>query len=353
MAAFISLAGVVFVAVYNTRATGRSEKRQEKLSEATLAQQQESARKLEDMRSALTEARDEATASRDYRFDALKHLYSELDPLLFQLREQSESALFRIYGLAKSARTGKLVAEATSKKSNRLHRGSGSYLPSTLYRFMAPLATFRLCQERLTAVDLSLDDGSRQQQYLFAKLLYRSWSDGDEIAEIELGDAEALEYDTDRHHADPAVCSQQHLSVQKIERIIEWAMITRDGTPRCLTLGEFFSSYESDDNPRFHKAIEPLKDVFVSFNPGSRPVLWRLLAVHAYLYTGLSGRVSSLGALDSVFDDDERMRLSWTGLPEVEDPAFPAARKYLTDQILWRSVEAKGAAVMAVSDQAR
>jgi hypothetical protein len=351
LAAFISLAGVVFVAVYNTRATGRSEKRQEKLAEATLAQQQESAQKLEDVRSALTEARDEASASRDYRFDALKRLYTDLDPLLFQLREQSESALFRIYGLAKSARSGKLVAEATSKRGNRLHRGSGSYLPSTLYRFMAPLATFRLCQERLTEVDLSLDDGSRQQQYLFAKLLYRSWSDGDEIAEIKLGDVKALEYDTDHHHhhhhqhANPAVCSQQHLSVQKIERIIEWAMITREGTPRCLTLGEFFSAYESDNNTRFHKAIEPLKDVFVSFNPGSRPVLWRLLVVHAYLYTGLSGRGFSIGDLESVFDDDERTRLSWTGRLDVEDPAFPAARKYLTDQILWRAVEAKGAAI--------
>ena len=347
LVALISLAGVVFVAVYNTRATDRSEQRQKKLSEDTLAQQQESARKLEDMRSALTEARDEATASREYRFDALKRLYTELDPLLFQLREQSESALFRIYGLAKTARNGKLAAEGTSKKDNRLHRGSGSYLPSTLYRFMAPLATFRLCQEHLTAVDLSLDDGSRQQQYLLAKLLYRSWSDGDEIAEIEFGDVESLRYDTDHHDPDPAVCSQQHLSVQKIERIIEWAMITRDGTPRCLTLGEFFTAYESKNDTRFHQAIDPLKDVFVSFNPGSRPVLWRLLAVHAYLYTGLSGRGFPIGTLDSVFDDDELKRLSWTGRLDVQDPAFPAARKYLTEQILWRAVEAKNAAVEA------
>ena len=347
LAAFASLVGVVFVAVYNTRATGRSEKRQEQLSKDTLAQQQESTRKLEDMRSALTEARDEATASRDYRFDALKRLYTELDPLLFQLREQSESALFRIYGLAKTARNGKLAVESTSKKDNRLHRGSGSYLPSTLYRFMAPMATFRLCQERLTAVDLSLDDGFRQQQYLLAKLLYRSWSDGDEIAEIELGDVESLPYQTDRDDADPAVCSQQHVSVQKIERIIEWAMITRDGTPRCLTLGEFFTAYESKNTTRFHQAIEPLKDVFVSFNPGSRPVLWRLLVVHAYLYTSLSGRGFPVGSLDSVFDDDDRKRLSWTGRLDVEDTAFPAARKYLTEQILWRAVEAANAAATA------
>jgi hypothetical protein len=334
----VSLSGVVFVAVYNARATSKSEDRQRQLAQDTLDRQAESQQKLEDLRSALTEARDEATASREYKFEALKRLYSELDPLLFQLREQSEAALFRIYGLARSARTGKLGPEGTSKRENRLHEGSGSYLPSTLYRFMAPLASFRLCQQRFTAVDLSLDEGVRQQQYLLAKLLYRSWSDGDELAEISVGDAGCLRYDPDGESTDPAVFAQQHLSVQKIERIIEGAMIEHEGTPRCVTLSEFFDAYESKDNKQFHDAIEPLKKVFVSFNPGSRPVLWRLLMVHAYLYTGLSGRGSPIDTLDALFDVEELQRLSWADTTEGHDDAFAAARKYLTDQILWRSV---------------
>jgi hypothetical protein len=76
-------------------------------------------------------------------------------------------------------------------------------------------------------------------------------------------------------------------------------------------------------------------------------VLWRLLVVHAYLYAGLSGRGFPTGALDSVFDDDDLKRLSWTGRLDVEDSAFPAARKYLTEQILWRAVEATDAALTA------
>jgi hypothetical protein len=343
--ALISLAGVVFVAVFNARATNRSEKRQAELAKETLARQAESQEKLEDLRSVLTQARDDETARREYKFDALKRLYSEIDPLLFQLREQSEAAVFRIYGLAKSARTGKLFPEGASKRENRLHEGSGSYLPSTLYRFMAPLASFRLCQQHLTAVDLSLDEGIRRQQYLLAKLLYRSWSDGDEIAEIAFGDNAGLRYDPDSDDPDRAVSAQQHLSVQKIERIIEGAMIQHDKTPRCVTLGEFFDAYESKDNKPFHDAIEPLKKVFVAFNPGSRPVLWRLLIVHAYLYTGLSGRGSPIDTLDVVFDDEDLQRLSWSDTARGHDDVFAAARKYLTDQILWRSVAERAGAV--------
>jgi hypothetical protein len=32
---------------------------------------------------------------------------------------------------------------------------------------------------------------------------------------------------------------------------------------------------------------------------------------------------------------------------DVKDPAFPAARNYLTEQILWRAVEAKDTTVTA------
>ena len=313
------------------------------------ARQAESNKKLEDLRFALTEAHDESSARRTYEFEARKRLYSELDPLLFQLREQSESALFRIYGLAKSARSGRLVAEGASKGENRLHEGSGSYLPSTLYRFMVPLATYRLCQQRLTAVDLSLDDALRQQ-YLLAKMLYRSWSDGDEIAEIAVDGRNRLPYDPDRKSSDLAVCTQQHLSVQKIERIIEALIVQQklEETPRCATLGEFFRAYESRE-PTFFGAVEPLRALFVAFNPGSRPVLWRLMNVHAYLYAGLSGHAHTIESLESVFDDEDQRRLCWTdteqqsdGERTVDEPLL-AARTYLTTQIAWRSVTAQQA----------
>ena len=306
------------------------------------ARQAESNKKLENLRFALTEAHDESSARRAYEFETRKRLYTELDPLLFQLREQSESALFRIYGLAKSARTGKLLPEGSTKAANRLHGGSGSYLPSTRYRFMVPLATYRLCQQSLTAVDLSLDETLRRQ-YLLAKMLYRSWSDGDEIAEIAVDGRDRLLYDPDSKSPDLAVSMQQHLSVQKIERIIEALIVQQqpEEARRCVTLGEFFKAYESRE-PIFFGAVEPLRDLFVAFNPGSRPVLWRLIIVHAYLYAGLSGHAHTIESLESVFDDEDRRRLSWTDIAQSDnqhaDEPHLTARTYLRTQIVWRSI---------------
>src|SRR6476660_8683967 len=76
----------------------------------------------------LDKARDQANAQRAYEFEARKRLYEELQPLLFQLKEQSESARWRIGGLAGSAREGRLYP----RKRNRLREDSPSYLPSTL-----------------------------------------------------------------------------------------------------------------------------------------------------------------------------------------------------------------------------
>jgi hypothetical protein len=348
LVACISLAGVVFVALYNARATRRSEDRHRELAKQMADQQERSAVALEEVRSSLSREQDEASARRTYEFEARKRLYEELHPLLFQLREQSESALFRIYGLAMSARTGRLVPESSKGKENRLHKGSVSYLPSTLYRFMAPLATYRLCEQRLTTVDLSLDD-DLQWHYLLAKLLYRSWSDGQEIADISIGAELPPKYAPGSEDPDLSVSAQQHLSVQKIERIIESMLVQpeREEISRCVTLGEFFRVTEGE--PDLVEAIKPLRDVFVSFSPESRPVLWRLLIVHAYLYAGLSGRARTIESLVSAFDDEEIDRLSWQDPNLVSNDKlkrgepFLAAQAYLVGRkAMWRSLATRG-----------
>jgi len=336
--ALISLAGVVFVALYNARATRQLTQKQNDNTEA-----------LEKLRSELTEEHEEANALREYRFEARKRLYSELDPLLFQLGEQSEAALYRIFGLARSARTGKLTPEGDGNSTSRLRKGSTSYLPSTLYRFMAPLATYRLCERRLTSVDLSLDD-DLQWHYRLAKLLYRSWSDGVEIAEVEVDHRPPCPYDPGGDSPDAAVSTQQHMSVQKIERVIEAMLVQPDPAEplRCVTLGEFFTSYENGKRS-FSRAIKPLRDLFIDFSPKSRPVLWRLLIVHVYLYAGLSGRAHTLESLLSAFDAEQREHLSWLD-PALDssdharrDEPFLAAQAYLSSRTILRSPAAQPA----------
>ena len=274
----------------------------------------------------LAKARDQANALLAYEFDARKRLYEQLQPLLFQLREQSESARWRIGGLAGSAREGRLYP----CRRNRLRADSPSYLPSTLYRFTAPLVSYRLCQHKLTTVDLSLDE-QLDVKYRLAKLLYRTWSDGKEIA--------------DCHPLPPSASDrkQSNMSLQKIERIIE-TMTFADGSadsPRCLALGEFLERYEHPYSP-LRKAIEPLRTMFIDFSPESRPVLWRMLIVHAHLYAALSSPAQGTlppHPLDAL-PQDEWTKFDWrkpgderTDHETVED-TFTAARKYLEDQAL-------------------
>ena len=234
----------------------------------------------------LGKARDQANAQIAFEFEARKRLYAELQPLVFQLREQSESALWRVAGLAASARKNRLYP----RKQNRLREGSSSYLPSTLYRFMAPLVSYRLCQHKLTVVDLSLD-AQLDLKYRLVKMLYRTWSDGNELAECH----PSLSYAPKRHKARdrsrlPASTCTQHMSLQKIERIIEAMILEKSSgdSRRCLTLGEFIDRYEKPGSA-LCRAIEPMKEMFIDFSPESRPVLWRMLIAQAHLYAALSG----------------------------------------------------------------
>ena len=63
---------------------------------------------LEKLKNKLEIEKDEESAIRDYRFEALKRLYRECEPILFQFAELSDSALLRILALAKNAQQGNL-----------------------------------------------------------------------------------------------------------------------------------------------------------------------------------------------------------------------------------------------------
>ena len=91
-------------------------------------------RELAQLNAELIETQERRKAQRDYEYEARKRLYSELQPLLFQLVEASDNAYWRIQGLARSAREGRLTG-----RSSRLRAQSRNYLPSTVYRLMVRL----------------------------------------------------------------------------------------------------------------------------------------------------------------------------------------------------------------------
>ena len=95
--------------------------------------------------------------------------------------ERCNGALIRIRGMAESARTGHILWPG------RLGEGweeDPYHMISTSWDLLAPLALFRIGQQKLTGLDMSVD-AVTGWQYLLARELYSSWAMGYELAAEE------------------------------------------------------------------------------------------------------------------------------------------------------------------------
>src|SRR5215207_6173225 len=82
----------------------------------------------------------------EYEYEARKRLYSEVEPILFQLFDLSASAYSRILSLARASRNGNL------EPGNGWLSGIGYFTLSTIYRLMAPMSACKLLQRGVTRV---------------------------------------------------------------------------------------------------------------------------------------------------------------------------------------------------------
>jgi hypothetical protein len=288
------------------------------------------------LQDALDEARAERDAQRDYTYEARKRLYAELQPLLFQLVELCESAYNRMLGLALAARQGHL---GLGKGSWLAH---GYYSLSTVHRFLAPLAAFRLCQRRLTLVDLSVDPEVRTL-YLMAKQLYVTWN-----ASFDLASAEPkIPYDPDNKnawqlaHTDPACYARQHVVMGQLDQAIDGVTVGAEDARRVMTYGEFEQAYSDKKSPvRSSAAI--VRDLFDGFHPDERPVLWRILLAEAHIYRALV-RTFDPDSPETVrppeaISVEERKKFDWrlpgstVSFEDAVETPFRAVRRYLQTQ---------------------
>ena len=143
--------------------------------------------RLKHLENDLAVKRAEQDARRDYEYEARKRLYQECEPILFQFAELSESALRRIYALAKNAKEGNLGPERYWLSTDHY------FIRSTIYQLIAPMTAFKLLQHRLTNIDLKLDQ-SINIQYILAKILYYTFSSSPDLARSE----PAIPYDPDQ-----------------------------------------------------------------------------------------------------------------------------------------------------------
>ncbi len=272
----------------------------------TLAAQHQAQLELEKYRRNLADLTAERDARRAYEYDARKSLYTEIEPLLFQLVERSESALTRIEGLARAAREGKLGPEEPGWLT-----ADGYYLQSTLYRLIAPVALFKFIQRRLTLVDLRLDPAINVR-YQLAKQVYQSFADSFDLAKLDPRLPYAP-YDVgyDERQSNPGRHRLQGVPIGDLEIAAEALLFKDDfGQLACMSFGQFQAAYE-DTAGVMCSRFAAVTDIIRDFHPQTRPVFWRVLIVQAHLYRALT-RLGPTGTLDA----------SMISIPAVERDAY-------------------------------
>lgn len=227
---------------------------------------------LAQLQSQLTEEQSERAARRDYVYEARKRLYAEFQPVLFQMVERCSGAVGRIKGMAEGTRTGLIL------RPSRLGAGwqdDPYHMISTCWDLLAPLALFRIGQQKLMGVDMSVD-AVTGWQYLLAREYYSSWNMGDELAAEE----PALPFNDEEQE------TREHILSGHLEQIAD-CLIRRDkqGQPSCISFSEFSSAFFKV--PEFIEAMAHITLPLTNFHPQRKPVLWRLLLTQAHLYAAI------------------------------------------------------------------
>ncbi len=290
---------------------------------------------IEALKARLTERASERDARRDYEYEARKRLYSDIEPLLFQLTEAVEIALRRVSSLAVNAREG-----ALSEDSTWLTVMTEYYATFTMYQFILPAAILRLIQEKLTFVDFGVDK-KLHLQFRIGKQIYGLWRADHDIRRS----GRELEYKPYAENArhlrleNPQGYWKQGIATGHLD-IVTSAFIVRSGetVPRVLTYEEFTRLMNGESRPA---AFEPLIDLFRGFHPFNRPVLWRILAGQAMLYRALldlrDGADSESFRIRSFSEVEIVRHFDWREIPgipvaELVEP-FDAAAEYLCGQL--------------------
>lgn len=292
--AIIGAATSVVVSLLSWRAAWKSQQETIK-NQAQLQQYQKDLARLQ---AELADRRAEKDARRDYEYKARIRLYEECSPLLFQLSEQAAQAFSRIKGISESAAQGKLgFAEGSWLNTNKYRY----YRLSTEYRLLAPMATIKLLQQRLTRLDLSLEPDI-QLTYVLGSQTFRVMA-----ADFELANAENARLEYDPHHVDaeklrtvqPAIYWQQGVPSGILDNAVEALLVHDvDGGRRVMSYLEFETRRKETDS-QLAKALDRISYLLVGFHPGERPVLWRILVATAALYRSIAslaeGELGRLG----------------------------------------------------------
>lgn len=229
--------------------------------------------RMTELTSRLEEQRAERNARRDYEYEAKKRLYTECEPVLFEAMELAETFQRRVRSLARAARKGGVQPDGSGWLTS-----NGYYIRSTAYYLLAPAASMKILQRRLTAIDLDVEPRIRFQ-YRLLKEIFDSYTWDYELA----GASPDLSYDPDL----PTVQAgrRQGLYRGAVDQIAD-SLIDKSGdTYRCKSLGEFWKELDEPQSPIGQQSTEIITWI-TGFHPMRMPILWRVL-VSQYLLCGV------------------------------------------------------------------
>ena len=260
-----------------------------KLAEQQAALKQRVDTELTERKARLDDRNSAEKARRDYEYEARKSLYTQVEPLLFQLHEATDEALHRVLSLARSDRQGNLGDGAQSWIAR-----DGYYLYSTVYKLLLPTAFLRLMQRRLTFFDLGLDP-KIESRYRLLKLYVRALTDdfvlaapnADRLRGESKQEFPPLPYDPNHREWKrlreelPAQHARQGLVVGDVEAIADLLIVKEGNESRAM----FFSEFEQLVRARAgdNQDIQECLRLFRGFSSVGRPVLARILIAQACL----------------------------------------------------------------------
>lgn len=216
----------------------------------------------------------EKNALRDYEYEARKRLYQTYEPLFFQFTEFAEIALLRLKGIAKSLNE-EIYKDEWDNFSNH-------YFRETTYKLFAPIALIKLIKDKLTSVDLRIDE-NLGCQYGLLKTVYFSFQEEYKIARI-IGDTEYVQKWLEVYRSDSADIERQGLSLTELEKFLKTLIKETNGIYSILDIDGYEDMTNNIEDSKKQRSIKIIEKLFRGFSFKDKKILWILLVAHACIY---------------------------------------------------------------------
>ncbi len=290
-------------------------------------------RKLEQLKSQLIieQARDKARL--DYEYEARRRLHNGSGPALFRIMDLAEFALETIGNLTDPEVWVELARTETDPPTRIRPSLPRPTYPAiaAMYGLYAPLVVVRGLGRSLSQLDLSLEPVIELQYYLCTKV-YGSFKDDAQLAAAP----PAIPYHPfaegwrEFRTSQPRKYWWQGLTMGRLEGMLDLMTVELSpGQTRVASFGEFERTYNEifeDENEDRRKSAAAGANALHRFQPGNRPVFWRMMIAQARLYQGL------LRTRTASFEVPRSPR-EWDALLRLDRPA----------DYDWRSPDHRGA----------